>query len=81
MRRERNCGMPYPMYQNGMMPIPMAPNMNPNQIYTNNIQEQISSMQDTINNLDKRVSKLEMNNKTSETTYNTKYNDSNYYML
>ena len=90
MRKERNCGMPYPVYQNGMMPIMpinMAPGMNqmnPNmQYYTssNSIEQQIKGMQDAINNLDKRVSKLEMNQKANDTTYNTKYNDSNYYML
>jgi len=82
MRKERNCGMPYPMYQNGMMPIPMAPGMNPTQIYqNNNIQDQINSMQNQINNLDNRITKLETNTKAETNNYNTKYNDSNYYML
>ena len=67
------------MYQNGMMPIPMAPT----QIYagSNNIQEQISSIQNQINNLENRVSKLEATTKSDVNNYNTKYNDSNYYML
>jgi flagellar capping protein FliD len=78
MRKERNCGMPYPMYQNGMMPIPMAPTMN----YQNNIiQDQINSMQNQISNLENKVTKLETNMKAETNNYNTKYNDSNYYML
>ena len=90
MRKERNCGMPYPVYQNGMMPIMpinMAPNMNqmnPNmQYYTssNTIEQQMNTMQEQINNLENRVSKIEMSMKSNQTNYNTKYNDSNYYML
>ena len=89
MRKERNCGMPYPVYQNGMMPIMpinMAPGMNqmnPNMQYTNNnfLEQQLNSIQDQINSLDNRVSKLEMGSKNNQTTYNNKYNDSNYYML
>ena len=88
MRKERNCGMPYPVYQNGMMPIMpinMAPNMNPMnpnmQYYTSNsIEQKINAIDEALNNLDKRVSKLEANSKAT-TDYNTKYNDSNYYML
>jgi hypothetical protein len=80
MRKERNCGM-YPMYQGGMMPMmptpaPIGPYMNNN----GTIDQQLNNLQEQINNLDSRLTKLE-NAKINTTTYNNKYNDSNYYML
>ena len=85
MRKERNCGMPYPMYQGGMMPampsmMPTPQPMGPYMTSTNTIEQQLNSMQEQINNLDNRVTRLE-NGKTNTTTNENKYNDSNYYML
>ena len=88
MKKNRNCGMPmYPTYTQ-MMPMmgiqpptsPM-PIFNPTQTMTNtynNVEQQINNIQEQLNSLENRVSKLESKN---TTTYNNKYNDSNYYML
>ena len=92
MKQERNCGASaypvYPAYPNpGMNPgiPPMMPGQNigmPNNIEmptvpNNNIID--NNLMDQINNLEKRVSRLEdlviSNNKTP------KYNESNYYMV
>lgn len=86
MRKERNCAMPYPVYQGGMMPampsmMPTPQPIGPYMTSTNTIEQQINTMQEQINNLDARVSRLENNKPNSNTTYNNKYNDSNYYML
>ena len=81
MRKERNCGAMYPMYQGGMMPMmPTPAPMGPYMQQTNNYDMQLNNIQEQINNLDQRVTKLE-NGKINTTTYNNKYNDSNYYML
>ena len=87
----------YPTYTQSMpmmgiqppMVTPM-PMINPNnnqqsqyQTYTNtynNFQEQINNIQEQLNSLENRGSKLESKN-INNTTYNNKYNDSNYYML
>lgn len=96
MKKVRNCGEPmYPNFSvNGTMPIMSVPTpiMMPPQNYStpqnytpnynttyNNIEQQINNMQQQITNLENRVSKLE--SKANTTTYNNKYNDSNYYML
>jgi len=85
MKKNRSCGggMVYPMY-GGAMPM-MQPPVIPQysipsyQAQTNNnIETQINNIQEQINSLENRVSKLESKN---TTTYNNKYNDSNYYML
>ena len=81
MRKERNCGMYTPMYQGGMMPMmPTPAPIGPYMPQNNNYDMQINNMQEQINNLEQRVTKLE-NGKINTTTYNNKYNDSNYYML
>ena len=81
MRKERNCGMPYPMYQGGMMPMmPTPAPINPYMASTNTIEQQLNSIQEQINNLDNRVTRLE-NGKVNTPSYDNKYNDSNYYML
>lgn len=90
MKKNRSCGggMMYPMY-GGSMPMmqpPMIPQYNvPSYMQTqqqsyNNVEAQMNNIQEQINNLENRVSKLESKN-TNATTYNNKYNDSNYYML
>ena len=81
MRKERNCNGMYPMYQGGMMPMmPTPAPIGPYIPQNNNIDMQLNNIQEQINNLDQRVTKLE-NGKINTTTYNNKYNDSNYYML
>lgn len=69
---------PYPIYPN-YQPMPYMPNMMPG-IPMMNTNDQTSNLQEQINMLDRRVSKLEsMSNST--TTYNTTYNDGNYHMM
>jgi len=85
MRKERNCGMPYPVYQGGMMPampsmMPTPQPIGPYMTSPNTIEQQLNTMQEQINNLDARLSKLEGTTKNT-TNYTNKYNDSNYYML
>jgi hypothetical protein len=82
MKKNRSCGggIMYPMYST--MPMMQPPVMGPIPSYqaqtNNNIETQINNIQEQINSLENRVSKLESKN---TTTYNNKYNDSNYYML
>lgn len=92
MKKDRNCGgTMYPAYNPNMpimgMPQMIIPQSYPpmNQPYPatqsyqnyNSVEQQLNNMQQQINSLENRVSKLE----TKSTTYNNKYNDSNYYML
>ena len=93
MKKNRNCGMNmYPAYTQAMPmmgmqppfpgPIPMMNTaaqqyQNYNNAY-NNVESQMNNIQEQINSLENRVAKLEAKN---STTYNNKYNDSNYYML
>lgn len=67
MKNDRNCGMPYPVYQNmppmmpPMMPGPgmPVPNFPSSPSPQNNINEQLCSMQRQIDSLDRRCSALE----------------------
>lgn len=90
MKDKRNCGGMYPIYpqpmpnQMPMMPYQPLPSYNYTQTTTNS--NEISNMQSQINNLDNRVSKLEqmvnnMGNSNLGTINNSKYTDSNYYMV
>lgn len=89
MKEKRNCSsnmnypvfqqpmmmppMGYPMYQGGYGQ-PMMPNIG---ISQNTFEQQLNNIEQQINLLDKRVTRLEnLNN-----NINTKYNDSNYYMV
>lgn len=85
MKKDRNCmgnNMGAQMYPNAipMMPIPQTfPTPYPTTYQNNyNNMEQYNTLQQQINMLDERVSKLEGKNTQN---YSTKYNDSNYYML
>lgn len=78
MKKERNCGymgpnIPMMAYQPMMV---AQPNIGYNQPYSNGVD--IASIEQRLNNLEARISKLENNN--INKSYN-KYNDSNYYML
>lgn len=86
MKKDRDCGMPYPIYPpyQGIMPPNMMPQpmMNyqsysmPNQSNMNNIEQQLNNIEQEINNLDRRISNL-------ENIYNNsnKYGSSNYQMM
>ncbi len=94
MKKDRNCGGMYQGYANAIpvmgSPVMMPPMGNaymPNQVpyqgqqtYTqpyNSIEKELNDIHEQINSLSNRVSKLE----SKGATYNTKYSDSNYYML
>ena len=86
MKKDRNCGgmgynqaLPFVGVQPPMMvPQPYTPyNTTYTQTY-NNVENQINNMQQQLNNLENRVAKLESK---TNTAYNNKYSDSNYYML
>lgn len=73
MKDKRNCNGPYPMY--GMPMMPPIPNTYQNTFDINTIDQRL-------NMLDERVSRLEklvLNNNTNN-NYN-KYNNDNYYMV
>ena len=59
MKKDRNCGMPYPMYPNFM------PNYNqmiqPLPMMGNNIEDQINMINNKISDLERRISNLESN--------------------
>lgn len=88
MKKDRNCGMPYPAYPTYAMP--MNTNMNPNMgmnmmqngypntgaISSNTLQEQLNNMQGQINMLDKRLTHLESNLNTKDT-----FNNANYHIM
>ena len=90
MKDKRNCNnnMNYPVYGGPMMVPPMGypnyqnmPNFNTG-ITTNTFEQQITNLEQQLNLLDQRVTRLErqyMNNNNNN-NYN-KYNDSNYYMV
>ena len=80
MKDKRNCNMPYPMYQPPMMvpPYGYPMNMNGN---SQDVMSQINNLEQQINLLDQRVSRLESLNTGNTTTNYNKYNDSNYYMV
>ena len=68
-----------------MMPMPTMPNYNyttstGNNDYSN-IEGQINNLNSQINNLESRITRLENMVNNSSTSYNTKYNASNYQMM
>ena len=89
MKKDRNCpGSSYPIYPNfggymPQMPIPMTM-MPMGQMYNNQTtpnyqtQDNYSSLQSQINNLEKRVSRLE-SSLTNQP--NSTYSESNFYMV
>ena len=87
MKEKRNCSnnMSYPIYQQPMMVPPMGyPMMQPNimgmsgGVSSNTIEQQLNNIEQQINLLDQRVSRLENLNNNN---INSKYTDSNYYMV
>ncbi len=69
MKKDRNCGMPYPIYQPmmpGMMPMPNYP--------TNSLEQQVNNLNNQISNLERRVSNL-------ENLVGTNYNPNNFQMM
>ena len=72
MKDKRNCSnnMSYPVY-----PQPMMPNMGVSQ---NTFEQQLNNIEQQINLLYKRVTRLENLNNNN---LNNKYNDSIYYMV
>ena len=91
MKDKRNCNsnMNYQVYPQPMMVPPMGmPNCQPFPNYnggitSNTFGEQINNLEQQLNLLDQRVTRLErqyMNNMSNNSNYN-KYNDSNYYMV
>lgn len=80
MRKDRDCGVPYPIYTPYQgMPISMPMPMNYQTQYTNqnnmnNIDQQINNIEQEINNLERRISNL-------ENMYSNKYSTSNYQMM
>ena len=87
MKEKRNCSnnMSYPIYQQPMMVPPMGyPMMQPNimgmsgGVSSNTIEQQLNNIEQQINLLDQRVTRLENLNNNN---INSKYTDSNYYMV
>ena len=72
MKKDRNCGMPYPIYQ-PMMPGIMPGMMTPN-YPANSLEQQVNNLNNQISNLERRVSNL-------ESLVGTNYNSSNYQMM
>lgn len=93
MKKDRNCGnVPYPIYQAPMMPNmmgpmvgPMMPMMQPNMVSmpnttnTGSLEQQVSSLTNQVNNLEKRVVALE--SLVGTPNYNANYNNSNFQMI
>ena len=71
MKKDRNCGMPLPMYPNYM------PNYNqmiqPFPTLGNGIEDQINMINNKIANLERRISNLESSN--------SNYNNTGYQMM
>lgn len=84
MKEKRNCGAPYPVYPQMMVPTMPTPYMTGyNQGYTNNqynsAEQQISNLDERLTNLESRVSRIE--NMLNSNNNNNQYNGSNYYMV
>ena len=73
MKDKRNCNQAYPMYNTPMM-MPPIPNIYQNTYDINNIDQRLNMLEERVSRLEKLVSNSTNNN------YN-KYNDSNYYMV
>lgn len=73
MKDKRNCNQAYPMYQQPMMIQPI-PNIYQNTYDINSIDQRLNMLEERVSRLEKLVSNNTNNN------YN-KYNDSNYYMV
>ncbi len=99
MKKDRNCDMPGAMYGMNMpgmnmgymapgmiVPtpgVPMQPNMNFDNMNNNSNNSTMDQLQAQINNLDRRVTRLENQMQDKQTTYNTNntYMDTNYQMM
>lgn len=78
MGKDRNCGMPYPIYpmpQGYQGMVPMMPNQTMSMPGSNTIEQQLNSLSNQVSNLEKRVTSLE-----SVIGNNTGYS-SNYQMM
>lgn len=76
MKKDRNCPvMPYPIYQQQMMPQMMPPGIIMNDIQAND--SQIDKLDKQIKNLESRVTKLE---NSIYNNFNTNYNG-NYHIV
>ena len=75
MKDKRNCNGPYPMYG---MPM-MMPQMQVPNTYQNTFD--INSIDQRLNMLDERVSRLEKLVSNNNTNNYNKYNNDNYYMV
>lgn len=77
MKDKRNCNQTYPMYGIPPMMVPPMPIQN---TYQNTYD--INSIDQRLNMLDERVSRLEkiVSNNNTTNNYN-KYNNDNYYMV
>lgn len=80
MKDKRNCGTPYPIYPQNViptMPVPYMTGYNQNYTVSNTIDQQINGLEQKVAHLETRLSKLEnlLNNT------NNQYNGSNYYMV
>lgn len=87
MKKDRNCGMgaPYPVYPPYQAyQVPMMPNMSNMMPYPSSgmqtIQSNDNGLQEQINNLDRRITKLE-NMMSSTSTYSAQFSDGNYHMM
>ena len=83
MKKDRACGMPYPVYgpMPGYMPnmgVPVMPNMNGGimQTPTTSQNTDINTLNSKVNSLEKRVAALE-----SLMGNSSNYNPSNYQMM
>lgn len=88
MKKDRNCGVPYPIYQpyqgmpympNMMGPVPFDTGMSMNTTTNSSTDQSINNLQEQITLLNKRVTNLETmlnsNNNVSQ------YSSSNYQMM
>lgn len=91
MKEKRNCGTPYPMYPQAMPIMGVPPMPTPymtgysqgytsNSISSNTIEQQLNNIDQQITNLETRVQRIE-NMLNTNTSNNTQYNGSNYYMV
>lgn len=91
MKKDRNCGVPYPIYppyqgmpmMGNMMGMPTPYSAQNFQTPQSNYDQQLNNLNDRINNLDKRITILEeMFNQNNSVNYsNNTYNSNNYPMM
>ncbi len=85
MKKDRNCGMNYPVYPNygpmmpNNMPNMMGGNMSPNMPVIpvgENIEQQINNINNRISNIERKISNLE-----NAALNNSNYNSTGYQMM